>query len=135
VVELKTSARGWREDDLTRHLQVGSYAFAHMMKCGGLSDLHIRVLLKLKREPRIETYRVQRGEPAVRWFLRAAWAIEEAILAGHFPPSPSYLCAECEYVSTCAAWVGDTPPEVIIAAPKPAPRETTTAAGAELRVM
>lgn len=103
IVELKTSARSWNSD-LSRHLQVGAYAFAHMLKCGGMSDLEVRVLVKLKREPRIETFHVARGEPAVRWFVAAAWAIEGAIAAGFYPPSPSPLCIECEYGSACAAW-------------------------------
>ncbi len=115
VVELKTSSRGWREDDLVRHLQVGAYAYAHMLQCGGMSNVEVRVLVKLKREPRIETYHVARGEPAVRWFLMAAWAIEDAIASRHFPPAPGPLCAECEYASACAAWLAR--PRELVPAP------------------
>jgi putative RecB family exonuclease len=106
IIELKTSARSWNSD-LSRNLQIGAYALAHLVKCGGMSDLEVRVLVKLKREPRIETFHVARGEPGIRWFLMAAWTIEDAIAAGHFPPSPGPLCVECEYSSACAAWTSE----------------------------
>jgi CRISPR/Cas system-associated exonuclease Cas4 (RecB family) len=101
VIELKTSAKGWPENDLVRHLQVGAYAFAWNTLHGGPSNVEVHVLVKLKREPRIETYHIERGEPANRWWLRAASEIESAILAGNFPPSPSPLCNECEYAHAC----------------------------------
>ncbi len=114
VVELKTAARAWHPDDLTRHIQVGAYAYAHMTKVGGMSDLDVRVLVKTKT-PRIDSFHVARGEPATRWFITAAWAIEEAILSGIFPPSPSPMCGACEYRKACASldWstVLEQPPE------------------------
>lgn len=106
VVELKTSSRGWSDFDLIRHLQVGAYAFAWNALHGGPSELEIHVIVKLKREPRVETYRIERGEEATRWWLESAREIEAAIAGGHFPPSPSALCRECEYERACANWVG-----------------------------
>lgn len=110
VVELKTAARAWNKNDLVRHLQVSGYAYADMVRCGGMSDLEVRVLVKLKREPRIQTFHIARGERAIRWFLQAAWAIEGAIAAGHFPPSPGPLCGECEYEGACASWTDEVDP-------------------------
>ena len=107
VVELKTSARGWSEHDLVRHLQIGAYVFARNTLHGGPSVVEVHVLVKLKREPRIEVHRVERGESATRWWLTAAGEIESAIAARHFPPKPSPLCLECEYESGCAAWLGE----------------------------
>ena len=107
VVELKTSARGWQEFDLIRHLQVGAYAFAWNSLHGGPSQLEVQVIVKLKREPRVETYTIERGEERTRWWLAAARDIERAIASGIFPPSPSALCHECEYETACAAFTGD----------------------------
>lgn len=100
IVEIKTAARGWREDDLARHLQAGAYAFASMGD-GNRSEIEVHVLVKLKRVPRVERYVIGRGRADVRWWLRAAASIEEAIAAGHFPPSPSMLCGECEHQHAC----------------------------------
>ena len=107
VVELKTSSRGWQEFDLIRHLQVGAYAFAWNSLHGGPSQLEVQVIVKLKREPRVETYAIERGEERTRWWLAAARDIECAISAGIFPPSPSALCHECEYEAVCAVFTGD----------------------------
>jgi len=106
VIELKTSARGWSDDSLARHLQVGAYAFVWNTLHGGPSMLDVHVIVKLKREPRVETYSIERGEPATRWWLQAAAAIEHAIQSGAFPPSPSMLCNECEYGSACLRMTG-----------------------------
>lgn len=107
VVELKTSSRGWQEFDLIRHLQVGAYAFAWNALHGGPSQVQVDVIVKLKREPRVETYLIERGERDTLWWLAAAREIECGIAAGIFPPSPSGLCHECEYEVACAAFTGD----------------------------
>jgi putative RecB family exonuclease len=109
VVEIKTSARGWNEADLVRHLQVGAYAFAWNALHGGPSRVEVHTIVKLKREPRVEVFKVERGEPHTRWWLEAAAAIERAIEARHFPPSPGPMCHECEYDSACAAWTSELP--------------------------
>jgi CRISPR/Cas system-associated exonuclease Cas4 (RecB family) len=107
VIELKTSSRGWQEFDLIRHLQIGAYAFAWNSLNGGPSQIEVQVIVKLKREPRVETYTIERGEEQTRWWLAAAREIERAIAAGNFPPSPSALCHECEYEAACVAFTGD----------------------------
>ncbi len=108
VVELKTSSRGWNEHDLARHLQVGAYSYARNALEGGPSKVEIHVLVKLKREPRLETFLVERGEQQDEWWTAAAAETEYAIAAGRFPPSPSQLCYECEYASACLS--GDLAP-------------------------
>jgi putative RecB family exonuclease len=109
VVELKTSSRAWTEFELVRHLQVGGYAFVWNTLHGGPSQVDVHVIVKLKREPRVDAFAIERGETATRWWLRAAGAIEAAIEAGQFPPTPSALCIECEFEKACAAWVEDPP--------------------------
>jgi putative RecB family exonuclease len=109
VVELKTSSKGWSEFDLIRHLQVGGYAFVLNAREGIPAKLDIHVVVRLKKEPRVETFRVERTTSATRWWFEAARAIEAAIEGGHFPPKPSPLCRECEYESTCAAWTAEAP--------------------------
>lgn len=107
VVEIKTAAKGWREDDLARHLQVGAYAYVWSTLHGGPSQIEVHVIVKLKGTPRVERYTIERGEADTRWWLQAAAAIESAIASGNFPPSPSMLCNECEYQSACLKMVGE----------------------------
>jgi CRISPR/Cas system-associated exonuclease Cas4 (RecB family) len=106
IVELKTSARGWSEFDLPRHLQVGAYCFASHVLFEALPTVEIQVLVKLKREPRVERFIVERNTQDLGWWLAAAAEIERAIEGGAFPPSPGPLCRECEYGRTCAMWTG-----------------------------
>ena len=103
VVELKTSAKAWPESFLERHLQVGAYASVWNTLHGGPSQVELHILVKNKK-PRLDLIQVERGESSTTWWFGAAKAIEEAILDGHFPPSPGPLCVECEYQRTCARW-------------------------------
>lgn len=102
LVELKTSSKGWSEESLTRHLQIGAYAYATHAGEGAWTGVSVHVLVKLKRDPRLETYRVDRTAADLGWWIRAASEIEDAIAAHHFPPSPSPLCLECEHARACA---------------------------------
>ena len=86
---------------------------------GGPCEVLIHVMVKLKREPRVEAFRIERGEPATRWWIQAASAIERAIESRSFPPSPGPLCRECPFDSVCAAWLDEEP---VIVEPKHEPR-------------
>lgn len=109
AIELKTSSKGWSDFDLVRHLQIGAYAFALNAVHGSPSALEVHVLVRLKKEPRVETFRIERAVDATRWWFEAARSIEAAISGGHFPPKPSPLCRDCEYEKACAAWTLEEP--------------------------
>jgi hypothetical protein len=81
---------------------VGSYVTAANALHGGPARVAIHAILK-QRIPRVEEYSVERGEPDNAWFFHAAKAIEGAIQAGHFPPSPGPTCIECEFGKACLA--------------------------------
>lgn len=102
VVELKTASRGWSEHDLARNLQLGAYSFALRAERGAEAKLSVHVLVKLKREPRLDVFDVQLSASEIAWWTAAAGDIEAAIAAGHFPPTPSPLCHQCEYQRACA---------------------------------
>jgi CRISPR/Cas system-associated exonuclease Cas4 (RecB family) len=109
VVELKTSSKGWNDFDLVRHLQLGAYAFALHATGMAPAKIDVHVMVRLRREPRVETFHLERAPSAARWWFEAARAIEGAIEDGHFPPKPSPLCRECEFEHACAAWTCDAP--------------------------
>ena len=101
VIEVKTSGKGWRADDLARHLQIGAYCYVANTLHAAPSPVNVHVIVKLKGTPRVEKYTLERGDAETRWWLHAAAAIEGAIASGHFPPAPSQLCNECEFQSAC----------------------------------
>jgi putative RecB family exonuclease len=111
VVELKTSSKGWNDFDLKRHLQVGSYLFASSVLYPNLPRVEVDVIVKLKGKPRVERHLVERTTSELGWWISAAGAIESAIQAGVFPPTPSPMCRECEFEKRCEA-MGDTPQPV-----------------------
>jgi CRISPR/Cas system-associated exonuclease Cas4 (RecB family) len=103
VVEIKTTSRAWHPLSIARHLQLGAYVAAANALHGGPSRVIVHAILKQK-SPRVEEYPVERGEPDNAWFFHAAMAIEGAIQAGHFPPSPGdSTCFGCEYSKACLA--------------------------------
>jgi CRISPR/Cas system-associated exonuclease Cas4 (RecB family) len=103
VIEVKTSSKAWPDSFLERHLQIGAYASVWNALHGGPSQVELHILVKNKK-PRLDAVQIERGEKNTSWWFGAAKAIEEAILDGHFPPSPGPLCVECEYQRTCARW-------------------------------
>ncbi len=108
IVEIKTTSKAWHPLCLLRHLQVGSYVTAANALHGGPARIAIHAILK-QRTPRVEEYPVERGEPDNAWFFHAAKAIEGAIRAGHFPPSPGFACImPCEYAKRCLTECGAT---------------------------
>lgn len=109
VVELKTSARGWSPHDLDRHLQLGAYCFASSTIFAALPVVETHVVVKLKREPRVERFVLERSAGELRWWMRAAKEIEAAIATMNFPPTPGPLCRDCEYSKACMALVDDVP--------------------------
>ena len=66
--------------------------------------LHWDVIMKLKKEPRIERYTTVREENDVRRFLRTTRVILRAIEQGIFYPQTGWQCTDCGFRSLCAAW-------------------------------
>jgi CRISPR/Cas system-associated exonuclease Cas4 (RecB family) len=102
IVEVKTTARAWSASSLDRHLQVGAYAAA-AIAMHGEAKVVVHTIIKTKT-PRVEELLVERTEESNRWFFQAASAIERAIGASHFPPTPGPLCFECEFAKACLEW-------------------------------
>lgn len=105
VVELKTSARAYDQGTLARHVQLTSYRYAYARLFKRDAKLKVIALLKQKK-PRIETYEAIRTKEDDPWFVHLAAEAHRGIEAGIFPPSPSFLCGDCEYADQCRKWRG-----------------------------
>jgi CRISPR/Cas system-associated exonuclease Cas4 (RecB family) len=99
VVELKTASRGWGDIDPSRHLQLGAYSYAAELATGVPVCVEAHVLVRTKREVRIDRYELASGQHG--WWLQSAIEIERAIAARIFPPAPGMACSGCEYRQAC----------------------------------
>jgi len=99
VIELKTAARGWGEIDPSRHLQLASYSFAAEQAGGRSVAIEAHVLVKTRREVRLDRYELKPGQYG--WWRQSAADIERAIQARVFPPAPGFACSGCEYRQAC----------------------------------
>lgn len=105
VTELKTAARAYDVGTLARHLQLTAYRYSYARLYGRDAKLKVTALLKQKK-PRVEEYEATRSPEGDRWFVHVAAEANRGIAAGIFPPSPSFLCGDCEYADHCQKWRG-----------------------------
>jgi CRISPR/Cas system-associated exonuclease Cas4 (RecB family) len=103
-IELKTAKRSYSPVDLRAGLQFAAYRTS--ARHFGV-DVELIALIRNKR-PRIQHTTLPHDHDVSRWFLRSAAAIERAILAGHFPPSPGQACASCDYRRACLGIEAET---------------------------
>lgn len=103
IVEMKTAARAYDASTLARNLQLTAYHYAYRSLYGRTPKLRLVAMLKQKAA-RVETYEPERTNPEDTWFVHLAAAVAQGIEAEVFPPSPGWMCSDCEYMHACAAW-------------------------------
>jgi CRISPR/Cas system-associated exonuclease Cas4 (RecB family) len=105
LTEIKTSARAYDKGTLARHLQLTAYRYAYARLYRRDAKLKVTAFLKQKK-PRVEEYEATRSSDDDAWFAHVAAEVNRGIEAGVFPPSPSFLCGDCEYAEHCRKWRG-----------------------------
>lgn len=100
VVEHKTSARRYTEDQLRHDFQPTAYRFAARELGMGTVNLRYQVVTKAK-EPVVQVEDVQRGEAQEDDFLRTAVGVLKAVEAGAFYPVRGWQCRSCPYRWAC----------------------------------
>lgn len=105
IVELKTAVRAYDQGTLARHIQLTCYRYAYAQLFRRDAKLRVIAFLKQKK-PRVEEYEATRSPDDDAWFVHLAAEVNRGIEAGIFPPSPSYLCGDCEYADHCRKWRG-----------------------------
>jgi putative RecB family exonuclease len=99
VVELKTARAEYNDTNVRTSIQFAAYLCA--MDEHGLADaLDLEILVKTKT-PKLQRITLVPTPEIKQWFWETAAAIEGAIAAGHFPPSPGFGCGYCEYKRQC----------------------------------
>jgi putative RecB family exonuclease len=105
LVDLKTAGRTLEAGGLERHLQLSTYALAHLLLHGSIPKLRLDMLLKTAK-PRLERHPTTRSLEDLVWTARLIREVALAIQTEHFYPNPSWRCTECEYFAHCQKWRG-----------------------------
>jgi putative RecB family exonuclease len=108
LVDLKTAGRTLEAGGLERHLQLSTYALAHLLLHGSIPKLRLDMLLKTAK-PRLERHPTTRSVEDLGWTARLIREVSLAIETEHFFPNPSWRCTECEYFAHCQQWRGTWP--------------------------
>lgn len=100
VVEVKTAAKSWSEQEAARHLQLTAYSFAYEQLRGRIPSLEVVALVKTK-QPKLQRLTTVRTSEEHEWFLTLVHEVSEAIDARVFPPNPGWACPGCEHGARC----------------------------------
>ncbi len=95
VLEHKTAARAWSQDQLDFDLQVGLYLAAT-----GAARVRLQVMTKT-RVPKLMLHDLARSEREQREAVVIVCRVLQAIRAGAFWPAPGWACKSCEYHRQC----------------------------------
>ena len=100
VVEHKTAARKWSEDQLAFDLQPTAYKFAPQQAGLGHVGLRLQVVTKTK-VPVVQVADVERGFRDNDDFLRTAVGVLRAVDAGVAYPVRGWACKGCQFADVC----------------------------------
>ena len=95
VLEHKTAARAWSQDQLDFDLQVSLY-----QAVTGAAKVRLQVMTKT-RVPKLLVHDLVRSEREQREAVVIVCRVLQAIRAGAFWPAPGWACKTCEYRQRC----------------------------------
>lgn len=105
IVDWKTAAKRWTQDELDRDLQATAYLYAAPLAIGEAPAFFRYDLLLKTKKPGIERYYVDRTERDIRRFVRIVREVDNALDAGVFVPrDKSWACRSCSYRGACDEW-------------------------------
>lgn len=107
LVEIKTTARRISDSDLRRRLQLSAYSYAYRLKHGRSPKLAV-ISLGKGRRPSLDVQRTERTPEDDAFFVHLASEAARGMDSGAYPPNPGWMCADCEYAASCAAWRGSS---------------------------
>lgn len=102
VIEHKTSARRWSQDQLSHDIQVSGYKLAAQKLALGDVGLRYQILTKTKA-PAMQVEDVQRGDRDIADFLHIVVGVLRSIDRGVFYPLRGPGCRTCPYQIPCEA--------------------------------
>ena len=100
IIEHKTAARRWSQDQLRYDIQAAAYTWAAAELGLGQVEVCYQLLLKTKT-PAVENYRVQRGPADMDDLQATITGILRAVDAHAFWPTRGWQCAGCQFAYAC----------------------------------
>jgi putative RecB family exonuclease len=108
IIDNKTANRAYSQDKIEQDLQmtVYSYLAAASRLVPAKSDTAHRfdVLVKLKKEPRLDLYHTTRSAADRRRLAKTISRVLKGIEAGVFFPNASWMCTDCQHARACVNW-------------------------------
>ena len=108
IIDHKTAARRYDETKIATDMQLTAYKWLleKTNYLGAMADisLHWDVILKLKKEPKVERYTTVRNQRNLNIMQSRVKTILRAIESDIFYPIPGWLCADCGFKQLCEAW-------------------------------
>jgi putative RecB family exonuclease len=100
VIELKTARAAYSRIAIVTNLPFAAYCAA-LDLAGGSGRLGLVALIRTKK-PRVQVETILPSRNRTHWFMSVACALERAIAAGVYPPTPSAMnCGACEFKGRC----------------------------------
>jgi putative RecB family exonuclease len=108
IIDHKTAARGYSTDKIEQDLQMTVYSYlvcANKLVPAKSDTAHrFDVLVKLKKEPRLDLYHTTRTAADRRRLAKTINRVLKGIESGVFFPNPGWMCADCQHASVCVNW-------------------------------
>jgi len=108
IIDNKTANRAYSRDKIEQDLQMTVYSY--LAASSGLvpaksKTLHrFDVLVKLKKEPRLDIYHTKRTAADRRRLAKTISRVLRGIEAGVFFPNPGWMCGDCQHARACVNW-------------------------------
>ena len=108
IIDHKTAARGYSKDKIEQDLQMTVYSYlvcANKMVPAKSDTAHrFDVLVKLKKEPRLDLYHTTRTAADRRRLAKTISRVLKGIESGVFFPNPGWMCQDCMHATACVSW-------------------------------
>jgi len=108
IIDHKTAARGYSKDKIEQDLQMTVYSYlvcANKMVPAKSDTAHrFDVLVKLKKEPRLDLYHTTRTAADRRRLAKMISRVLKGIEFGVFFPNPGWMCSDCQHAAACFDW-------------------------------
>ena len=108
IIDNKTAARAYSQDKIEQDLQMTVYSYlaaASKLVPAKSKTLHrFDVLVKLKKEPRLDIYHTTRTAADRRRLAKTISRVLRGIEAGVFFPNPGWMCGDCQHARACVNW-------------------------------
>jgi putative RecB family exonuclease len=108
IIDNKTANRAYSKDKIEQDLQMTVYSYLvcanKMAPARAETLMRFDVLVKLKKEPRLDLYHTTRTAADRRRLAKTISRVLKGIEAGVFFPNRGWMCSDCQYSRACAEW-------------------------------